>query len=104
MINVQNASTCPAPRLTGSVIRLGQCIDQPYEIELTVENFCPNTTTIKDIATFSVSNVIKVTPIGNVALQSILLSWKATEKQVGLQSLCAIAVDRSVKRSYGHDK
>jgi hypothetical protein len=97
---VQNVSSCSTrPLLSGPVSQVGGCIGiqvgQSYSIQLTVQNFCPNSTTIKDIATLSFPVLVK-TPIvqNNTTMWSIGLTWVPTAASVGSQVLCAVAVDR----------
>lgn len=102
LINVQeNNTTCASPRLTGPVTESGQCfgvlVGQSYSIQLIAEPSCSNSTTIKDIATLSIPNVIKEKIVQNTtSLWSVSLLWTPTVKQVGSQVLCAVAIDRSV--------
>jgi hypothetical protein len=66
-------------------------------MELTAQNFCPNSTTIQDIATLSFPIVIKTPIIQNTtSLSSVSLTWVPTASEVGSQVLCAVAIDRFV--------
>ncbi len=102
LINVRGNSSCPTrPLLTGPVSQTGACtgmqVGQTYTIELVAENFCPNSTTIKDIATLSFPIVTKTPIIQNTtSLWSVSLSWIPTASEVGSQVLCAVAIDRLV--------
>jgi len=102
LINVQKKSSCPnRPLLTGPKNRSEQCfgieVGKPFEIELVAENFCSNSTTIKDIAILSFSFLTKKPIVQKTAtLWSLLLIWTPVAAQVGSQILCAIAIDRSV--------
>jgi hypothetical protein len=99
---VQSVSSCPTrPLLTGPVFETGQCIGiqvgQTYVIQLIAENFCPNSTTIADIATLSFPIVIKTPIVRNTTrLWSISMTWTPTASSVGSQILCAVAIDRFV--------
>ena len=99
---MQNVTSCSRrPLLTGPVAATGDCVGirvgQPYTIQLIAENFCPNSTSIMDIATLSFP-VINKSPIvrNTTTLWSISLTWTPTAAAVGTQILCAVAVDRCV--------
>lgn len=102
LINVRSVSSCSSPPLlTGPVSQTGQCVGiqvgQTYIIQLIAQNFCPNSTTIKDIATLSFPIVVKTPIVQNTTtLWSISLTWIPTASSVGSQILCAVAIDRSV--------
>jgi hypothetical protein len=102
LINVQNVPSCSQrPLLTGPVSQTGGCVGiqvgQPYVIQLIAENFCPNSTSIIDIATLSFPIVIKTPIVRNTTtLWSISLTWTPTASAVGSQILCAVAIDRYV--------
>jgi hypothetical protein len=101
LINVQEETNCSSLLLTGPVTESGQCVsvlvDQLYPIELTAKQFCPNSTTIQDIATLSFPNVIKRPIVQNTtSLWSVSLLWTPTMEQVGSQVLCAVAIDMFV--------
>lgn len=102
LINVKNVSSCSRrPILTGPVAQTGDCVGirvgQPYTIQLIAENFCPNSTSIIDIATLSFP-IVNKTPIvrNTTTLWSISLIWTPTAAAVGTQILCAVAIDRYV--------
>jgi hypothetical protein len=72
-------------------------VGQTYAIELVAQDFCPNSTTIQDIATLSFPVVIKTSIVKNTTtLWSVSLTWVPTASQIGSQILCAVALDRSV--------
>ena len=99
---MQNLSSCSQrPRLTGPISQPGGCVGiqvgQSYVIQLVAENFCPNSTTIKDIATLSFPIVAKTPIVQNTStLWSVTLTWTPTASAVGSQVLCAVAVDRYI--------
>ncbi|CAF3926131.1 unnamed protein product [Adineta steineri] len=99
IINVQQKSSCPyRPLLTGPTTSSDQCIGikvgTSFNIELIAENFCPNSTIIKDIAILSFRFLTKTLIVQNTtALWSVLLTWTPAAVQVGSQILCAIAID-----------
>ncbi|CAF0917517.1 unnamed protein product [Adineta ricciae] len=99
LINVQAVSSCTTrPLLTSAASQSGKCVaiqvGQPYSIQLVAQNFCPSTTTIKDIATLSFPIVVKNTIVKNTStLWSVSLTWTPTATSVGSQVLCAVAVD-----------
>ncbi|CAF1453010.1 unnamed protein product [Adineta steineri] len=99
LINVQQKSSCPyRPLLTGPTTSSDQCIgikvSTSFNIELIAENFCPNSTKIKDIAILSFRFLTKTPIVQNTTvLWSVLLTWTPAAVQVGSQILCAIAID-----------
>ncbi|CAF1487853.1 unnamed protein product [Adineta steineri] len=99
LINVQQKSSCPyRPLLTGPTTSSDQCIGikvgTSFNIELIAENFCPNSTKIKDIAILSFRFLTKTPIVQNTTvLWSVLLTWTPAAVQVGSQILCAIAID-----------
>jgi hypothetical protein len=89
------------PLLSGPVTQTGGCVGiqvgQSYFIQLITENFCPSTTTIKDIATLSFPIVVKTPIVQNSStIWSVGLTWIPTASEVGSQVLCAVAIDRYV--------
>ena len=102
LINVQSVSSCSRrPLLTGPVSQNGDCVGiqvgQAYVIQLTAEDFCPNSTNITDIATLSFPVVTKTPIVRNTTtIWSTSLTWTPTASSVGTQILCAVAVGRFV--------
>ena len=99
LIYVYATRSCPIPTLTSPSTCVGVQVGIPYTLTLTAINSCGSSSNISDIViqTFTgivAGSLILITP--NKTVYAMNVTYTPIASQVGLQILCATALDKSV--------
>ena len=101
LIYVYKQKNCSEPTLTSSSTCVGVQVGLPTTVTLTVINSCGSSSNISSIALQSFSGIVQgslvlITP--NKTVYTMNITYTPLASQVGLQILCARALDKSVNK------
>jgi hypothetical protein len=99
LIQVVASPTCPIPPIIIGEPISDSCmpiqVGQTVSFQLIAENQCGENVTITDIATVSLSGMVKSDLITmNSTIYYKNLEWTPTSAQIGYQVMCAMALNR----------
>jgi hypothetical protein len=102
LIYVYQPKNCSIPTLTSPSTCVGAQVGLPTTVTLTVINSCGSSSNTSSIAVQYFSGIVKgplvlITP--NKTIYEMNITYTPLASQVGLQILCAAALDKSVNKT-----